>query len=85
MKAAEDFVDKTIFIAEAVRLLPGFVGISLGRFLEYHFSSQHIMYNALVPVAQQRIDEQELRRCGHAVPEHVSLHNPQSILELMDS
>jgi hypothetical protein len=75
MKAAEDFVDKTIFIAEAVRLLPGPVGVSLGRFLEYQFSSQHVIFDALVPVAQQRIDEQELRRHGHTVPEHVRLHS----------
>ncbi|KAH4001641.1 hypothetical protein HBI56_065490 [Parastagonospora nodorum] len=70
MIAAEDFIDKTVYIAEAARLLPGFVGTAVVKFLESHFSSQHIIFNALEPVAQRRIDEQELARQGQIVPEH---------------
>jgi cytochrome P450 len=70
MVAAEDFIDKTVYIAEAARLLPGFVGTAVVKFLEARFSSQHIIFNSLEPVAQRRIDEQELASQGHIVPEH---------------
>ena len=70
MKAADDFIDKTVYIAEAARLIPGFVGRLVVKFLEAHFSSQHIVFDALEPVAQQRIDEWNLRCQGHTVPEH---------------
>lgn len=75
MAAAEDFIDKTILIAESARLFPGFLGRGLASILEVHFSAQHKVFNALVPVAQQRIDEQEVQRSGQVadIPEHVSL------------
>lgn len=76
MAAAEDFIDKTILIAESARLFPGILGRGLASLLEIHFSAQHKVFNTLVPVAQQRIDEQELRRSGQTdVPEHVSLQD----------
>ncbi|KAF2034876.1 cytochrome P450 [Setomelanomma holmii] len=76
MTAADDFIDKTVYIAEAARLLPGFVGSMVVRFLEAHFSSQHIIFNVLEPVAQRRIDEQELASQGHTVPEHCEFTGP---------
>ncbi|KAF2819134.1 cytochrome P450 [Ophiobolus disseminans] len=70
MEAAEDFISKTMLIAETARLLPRGLSHIAARFLESQFSSQRIVYDTLVPIAQQRIDEQELKRSGHAVPEH---------------
>ncbi|KAF2873250.1 cytochrome P450 [Massariosphaeria phaeospora] len=70
MTAVEDFAFKTILISEAVRLLPGVIGRAVGRLMEAQFSAQHVIFNALLPVAQQRIDEQKLARSGHTVPEH---------------
>lgn len=69
MIAAEHFLHETIFIAEAARILPGFVGAGVVKCLETYFSSQHIMFSTLEMVAQRRIDEQVCAQ-GHATPEH---------------
>ncbi|OAL55016.1 cytochrome P450 [Pyrenochaeta sp. DS3sAY3a] len=70
MHAAEDFIDKTVYIAEAARILPGVVGSIVVKFLEAWYSSQHIIFNALEPIAQQRIDERTRASGGEIVPEH---------------
>ncbi|KAH6644885.1 cytochrome P450 [Boeremia exigua] len=84
MKAAEDFIDRTVYIAEAARILPGFFGRLVVKFLESYFSSQHVLFNALEAVAQRRIEEHALGAQGHAIPEHKDCI--QYIMELtMDS
>ncbi|TGO16642.1 hypothetical protein BPAE_0481g00020 [Botrytis paeoniae] len=70
MHAAIDFIEKTIIIAEVVRLLPPFLAPYLGRFVAGRFGSHKIIYNTLVPIAQQRLDEQAQAKLGHKVPEH---------------
>ena len=45
------------------------------RFLEIQLTAQHVIFNALIPLAQQSINEQELAKSGHTVPEHVSPDN----------
>jgi hypothetical protein len=38
------------------------------------FTSHKIIYDTLVPIAQQRLDEQAQAKLGHKIPEHVCIH-----------
>lgn len=41
--------------------------------METQLNYQRTIFEILEPIAQQRIDEQELSRSGIRVPEHVSI------------
>jgi hypothetical protein len=82
MVAAERFVDQTIFISESARLLPGILGRCVASLLGLYFSAQHKIFHAIRLVAQERIDEQELRRSGKTdVPLHVSLQRTKLTIQ----
>ncbi|KAI1306229.1 cytochrome P450 [Xylaria venustula] len=70
MEAARMYVEETLVCAEMVKLVPKFmsplVGSILGRFLK----SQKIIFDALLPVAEQRCRERDLASLGHEVPKH---------------
>ncbi|KAH9871931.1 hypothetical protein J1614_006189 [Plenodomus biglobosus] len=71
IKAADDFIDKTVYIAESVRILPGFLSGPVVKLLQAYFSSQHIMFDALEAMTQQRIDERRIAvDQGQTTPHH---------------
>ncbi|KAF4615633.1 hypothetical protein G7Y89_g15274 [Cudoniella acicularis] len=65
MKGALDFTDKTMFIAEAVRLLPSFIAPKFGMFLANRFDAHKVIHATLVPVAEERLLEREKSKLGH--------------------
>ncbi|KAI1130043.1 cytochrome P450 [Nemania abortiva] len=69
MKAGMVFIEQTLLIAEAVRLLPESISGSVGDFFARRLNSGSIIYNSLEPVVSKRFEERELRRQGHDIPE----------------
>ncbi|KAI1169518.1 cytochrome P450 [Nemania sp. FL0916] len=69
MTAGMVFIEQTLLIAEAVRLLPECISGSVGDFFARRLNSGTIIYNSLEPVVSQRFKERELRKKGHDIPE----------------
>ncbi|KAF7891373.1 uncharacterized protein EAF02_001698 [Botrytis sinoallii] len=72
MKASVGFIENTLVISEIVRVLPHVVAPIVGRFLARHFNSQTIIFDTLMPIVQQRLEQRERKKYGHEVPEHHS-------------
>jgi hypothetical protein len=70
MTDAIDFIEKTIIIAEVVRLLPSFIAPSCGRLMANYFKAHKVIHETLVPVAEERLAERAQKKMGHKVPEH---------------
>ncbi|KAL9032050.1 MAG: hypothetical protein Q9180_006732, partial [Flavoplaca navasiana] len=64
MHAALDYIEDTLKTAEVVRLLPGFMAGAIGNILAKRLSSHLTVYDALISVTEQRLQEQTLRKHG---------------------
>jgi hypothetical protein len=45
---------------------------SIGGIIARRLKSHEVIYNTLVPIAEQRCIERDLKAAGHTVPTHVS-------------
>ncbi|GAB1314472.1 hypothetical protein MFIFM68171_04682 [Madurella fahalii] len=70
MKAALNFIEHTLLIAEILRLLPEILSGLIGKFLSAKLNSSHIIFNTLQPIAAECLDERDMAKLGHKVPEH---------------
>jgi hypothetical protein len=60
-----------LLCAEIVRLLPGFMTPIVGGIIARSIKSHAIIFNRLLPIAEQRCLERDLANLGQAVPKHV--------------
>ncbi|KAL8888276.1 MAG: hypothetical protein Q9192_006202, partial [Flavoplaca navasiana] len=71
MHAALDYIEDTLKTAEVVRLLPGFMAGAIGNILAKRLSSHLTVYDALISVTEQRLQEQTLRKHGQKLEKEV--------------
>ncbi|KAM5508773.1 hypothetical protein McanMca71_000745 [Microsporum canis] len=72
MKAAVDFIENTLLIAEIIRLLPSSIAPTVGKLLAKQFRSHDILHSTLIPVTEERLQERAQKLLGHNTPTHVS-------------
>ncbi|KAJ3579133.1 hypothetical protein NPX13_g1438 [Xylaria arbuscula] len=70
VKASVGFIENTLIASEIVRVLPRAIAPAVGKFLAARFASQHIMFDTLIPIAEQRLEEYARKKLGHEVPVH---------------
>ncbi|KAL1962096.1 hypothetical protein VTN77DRAFT_563 [Rasamsonia byssochlamydoides] len=70
MRSTFAYIEETIKTAEVVRLLPRVIAPLVGHALARRFSSNETMYYALLPVAEQRLQEKALEKLGQKVEKH---------------
>ncbi|EZF23054.1 hypothetical protein H112_04207 [Trichophyton rubrum D6] len=70
MKAAIDFIENTLLIAEILRLLPNSLVPIVGKLLARHFRSHDVLHRTLIPVTEERLRERALKRLGRKIPTH---------------
>ncbi|KAB8292286.1 hypothetical protein EYC80_008028 [Monilinia laxa] len=70
MKSALSFIEDTLMTAETVRVLPGFLAQPVEQYLAGRLSSQQVIFDALLPVAKQRLLENQLEKMGQTSPKH---------------
>ncbi|EGD92510.1 hypothetical protein TESG_00083 [Trichophyton tonsurans CBS 112818] len=70
MKAAIDFIENTLLIAEILRLLPNSLVPIAGKLLARHFRSHDVLHSTLIPVTEERLRERALKRLGRKTPTH---------------
>ncbi|KAL9636718.1 MAG: hypothetical protein Q9204_002142 [Flavoplaca sp. TL-2023a] len=71
MHAALDYIEDTLKTAEVVRLLPGFMAGAIGNILAKRLSSHLTVYDTLISVTEQRLQEQTLRKHGQKLEKEV--------------
>lgn len=87
MISALAYIEETLLCAEAVRLLPGFLTpyvipcdpvatlltfVSIvGGIITRSIHSHKVIFNRLLPIAEQRCLERDLANLGQTVPKHV--------------
>lgn len=74
MSSALGYVEETLLNAEVVKLLPKPLAPVVGGLLSRSLNSHKTFFKCLIPIAEQRIQEQDNKRLGHPVPRHVSAH-----------
>ncbi|KAI0809677.1 cytochrome P450 [Xylaria sp. FL0064] len=70
MTSALAYIEETLICAEIVRLVPKTLARLLGGIISRQVRSQKIIFDTLLPVAEQRCLEREQKRLGQAVPRH---------------
>ncbi|PVI00103.1 cytochrome P450 [Periconia macrospinosa] len=70
MKAAKQFIERTLLIAEIMRLLPNWTASTVGKLVSRQFSSHETIHRTLIPVPEQRMTERDQQKQGHTVPTH---------------
>ncbi|EEQ30552.1 conserved hypothetical protein [Microsporum canis CBS 113480] len=81
MKAAVDFIENTLLIAEIIRLLPSSIAPlgainniwlvrTVGKLLAKQFRSHDILHSTLIPVTEERLQERAQKLLGHNTPTH---------------
>ncbi|MCJ1352523.1 MAG: hypothetical protein MMC33_002507 [Icmadophila ericetorum] len=70
MHSALDYIEDTLKTAEVVRLLPKFITPLVGEALARRLSSHAAVYNGLLPIAEQRLQEKTLEKLGQKVEKH---------------
>ncbi|KAK1254766.1 hypothetical protein MKX08_008761 [Trichoderma sp. CBMAI-0020] len=70
MAAAIGFIEQTLLAAEAIRVLPKAIAPFIGNMIAKNLGSGKTIYNALIPIAEERLEERAQKKLGHAVPEH---------------
>ncbi|KAL8906167.1 MAG: hypothetical protein Q9207_002200 [Kuettlingeria erythrocarpa] len=73
MTAALDYIEDTLKTAEVVRLLPKFLVPLIGTVLARRLSSHAAVYQALIEVTEQRLQEKTLGRLDQKVDKHVRM------------
>jgi len=72
MISALAYIEETLLCAETVRLLPKFLAPLIGGIIARTIGSHEIIFNRLLPIAEQRCLERDLANLGQKVPKHVS-------------
>ncbi|KAH8688014.1 cytochrome P450 [Tricladium varicosporioides] len=70
MESALAYIEETLICAEIVRLIPKFLVPIVGGIIARRLKSHETVFNALLPIAQQRCQERDLENIGQAVPKH---------------
>ncbi|KAM7208248.1 putative cytochrome P450 E-class, group IV [Naviculisporaceae sp. PSN 640] len=70
LKAAIDFIEQTLVIAEIIRLLPESLVEPVSTFLQKRLTASRIIFSTLEPIAAQRLEQRAQAVLGHRVPEH---------------
>ncbi|EED23820.1 cytochrome P450, putative [Talaromyces stipitatus ATCC 10500] len=70
MKSAVDFIEKTLLVAEIMRLLPCFMAPKIGTFLANKFKAHLVINDNLVAVTEERLRERDMKRFGHEIRTH---------------
>ncbi|KAK7740437.1 hypothetical protein SLS62_011119 [Diatrype stigma] len=70
MSSALGYVEETLLNAEIVKLLPKPLASVVGGVLSRTLNSHKTFFKCLIPIAEQRIQEQDRKRLGHTVPKH---------------
>ncbi|KAI2622660.1 cytochrome P450 [Hypomontagnella submonticulosa] len=67
-ESALSYVEQTLINAEIVKLVPKLIARPVGEFLASRLDSQKVFFSRLVPIAEQRIQDRDLRNLGHDIP-----------------
>ncbi|KAJ0418881.1 cytochrome P450 [Aspergillus carlsbadensis] len=70
MVAALQYIEETILCAEILRLLPRALTPAVGAIVQRYLSSHKVVYEILLPIAEQRCLERDLRKTGQDHPRH---------------
>ncbi|KAL4925063.1 cytochrome P450 [Aspergillus undulatus] len=70
MASALAYIEETIICAEILRLMPPFLAPLFGALIKRTLRSHEVIYKTLLPVAEQRCLERDLKNLGHEVPKH---------------
>ncbi|KAI0019487.1 cytochrome P450 [Xylariomycetidae sp. FL0641] len=68
LDSALAYVEETLLNAEIVKLMPRLIAPSVGRLLARRLDAQKLFFTFLLPLAEQRIKDKELRDLGHNIP-----------------
>jgi hypothetical protein len=74
MVSALEYIEQTLICAEIVRVLPKFMRPFVGNTLGSRLHAQDIIFNTLLPIAEQRVIERDAKAAGAKVPYHVRKH-----------
>ncbi|KAK8001020.1 hypothetical protein PG991_013242, partial [Apiospora marii] len=70
MLAARSYIEETLLCAELVKVLPKFMGPIIGRLVASRMKSHEVIYDSLIPIAEQRCRERDQKLLGQPVPNH---------------
>ncbi|XXH06065.1 U3 small nucleolar RNA-associated protein [Hypoxylon texense] len=70
MISALAYVEETLICAEIVRLLPNFIAPIVGGIMALRLKAHQVVFDTLLPVAQQRCQERDNKLLGQEVPYH---------------
>ncbi|EOA80779.1 hypothetical protein ACJQWK_09841 [Exserohilum turcicum] len=70
MVSALAYIEETLICAEIVRLLPSFLSPIFGNIIARTLKSHGVIFNRLLPIAEQRCVERDAANLGQKVPEH---------------
>lgn len=71
MVSALAYIEETLICAEIVRLLPSFLSPIVGGIIARTLKSHAVIFNRLLPIAQERCIERDAAKLGQKVPQHV--------------
>ncbi|KAI1822652.1 cytochrome P450 [Xylaria intraflava] len=70
MSSALAYIEETLICAEIIRLVPKKIAWLVGGIISRRLRSQKIIFDSLLPIAEQRCLEREQKKLGQAVPPH---------------
>ncbi|KAI0502862.1 cytochrome P450 [Xylaria bambusicola] len=70
MNSALAYIEETLICAEVIRLVPKRIAGLLGGVVSRRLRSQRVIFDTLLPVAEQRCLEREQKKLGQTVPHH---------------
>ncbi|EUC33179.1 hypothetical protein COCCADRAFT_96747 [Bipolaris zeicola 26-R-13] len=70
MVSALQYIEETLVCAEIVRLLPSFLSPIVGNIIARTLKSHAVIFNRLLPIAQERCIERDAAMLGQKVPQH---------------
>ncbi|USP75319.1 uncharacterized protein yc1106_02593 [Curvularia clavata] len=70
MVSALAYIEETLICAEIVRLLPSFLSPIVGNIIARRLKSHAVIFNRLLPIAQERCLERDAAKLGQKVPQH---------------
>ncbi|KAF3060320.1 Ent-kaurene oxidase [Daldinia childiae] len=70
MESALAYIEETLICAEIVRLVPRLLAPIIGGIISSRLKSHEIIFNTLLPIAEQRCLERDLKFSGQKVPDH---------------
>ncbi|KNG49002.1 cytochrome p450 [Stemphylium lycopersici] len=70
MVSALAYIEETLICAEIVRLLPSFLSPIVGGIIARTLKSHAVIFNRLLPIAQERCIERDAAKLGQKVPQH---------------